>query len=68
MIPERLVNMILLGGLVDDEHWSARPLRMGLLLLAPLAMAVQTASQACVRQRYTFSNASGRRLRRCCSQ
>ena len=43
-----LLTPILLGGLVDDEHWLARPLRMGLLLLAPLAILLSLSRTALV--------------------
>jgi len=33
-----LLTPVMLGGLADDDHWSAAPLRLALLLLAPLAI------------------------------
>lgn len=43
-----LLTPILLGGLVDDEHRLARPLRMGLLLLAPLTILLSLSRTALV--------------------
>ena len=33
-----LLGPLLLGGVAEDRHWSARPLRLALLLLVPLAV------------------------------
>jgi hypothetical protein len=41
-----LLTPTLLGGLVDDEHWLARPMRMALLLLAPLAILLSMSRTA----------------------
>jgi len=43
-----LLTPALIGGLVDDDHWIARPLRMGILLLAPLAILLSLSRTALV--------------------
>ena len=40
-----LLTPIIIGGLADDEHWTARPLLFALLLFVPLGV-LQTASRA----------------------
>ncbi len=43
-----LLTPLFLGGLASDEEWTGRPIRMGLVMLAPLAVLVSASRAALV--------------------